>query len=474
MSKLGIAKNATYFTSAMILQKILSFVYFYFLSNGISHEPFGRYVFALSYASLFSIFIDLGLTSILIRESSRNPDKANCYLKNIISLKFFLSIIALSALVFFINLSGKANEVKILVYLASIIMLLDTFTISFWGIFRSHQNMFYESTATIFVQIIIFIFGFTALLLTHNIIYIMMALVIASVFNFSYSLILLKIKMKFSIKPEWNMGVIKHFLIILPAFALSGIFIKIYNASDSVLLGFLASEKSVGFFAIPAKTITSLAQIIPSAFAAAIFPVFSNHYKNSLEDLKKTFLKSFTYLVIISLPITGGLIILIPKILSALWKPYVEVAQTFIIMSLAIPFIFLAFATGYLLLACDRQKNNTINRGVQAGFSLFLNFMLIPSYGYFGSGIAFLLANVIVSVLDIIIVRKVIGISFFEVRGILTKSLIACIIMMGTAYILLQYMHFIFVIIISALIYFYLLILQKAIRLDEIKKYLHI
>lgn len=473
MPQLGVAKNTTYFTLALVLQKTLSFIYFYFLSNGISQEPFGRYVFALSYASLFSIFIDLGMTSILIRESSRNPDKANDYLKNIISVKFILSIITIAILVFFIHVSGKPAQVRNLVYLASIIMLFDTFTMSFWGIFRSQQNMFYESTATIFVQIIIFIFGFSALYFTHNIIFIMMALVLASIFNFSYSIFLLKIKLHYSLAPIFNVSVIKHFLILMPAFALSGIFIKIYNASDSVLLGFLSSDTAVGFYAVPTKTITSLAQIIPSAFAAAVFPVFSYYYKNSSENLKKTFLASFSYLIMISIPLTGGLILLIPKILKTIWKPYIGVAETFIIMSFAIPFIFLAFATGYFLLACDRQKNNTFHRGIQAGLSLLMNFLLIPSYSYLGSGITFLIVNIVVFALDMIIVQRALKLKFSDISNILTKSLFACIIMLGIAYILLQYIHFILVIIISAIIYFTLIFIFKAMQLADIKNYFH-
>jgi len=474
MAKLGIGKNATYFTSALILQKILSFVYFYFLSNNITHEPFGRYVFALSYTSLFSIFIDLGMTQILIRESSRSLEKANAYLKNIITLKIFLAVITFAVLFVFIVISGKSKEVIYLVSLSSVIMILDAFTISFWAIFRSHQNMFYESTATIFVQIIIFIFGLASLFLTHNIFYIMLALVIASVFNFLYSLILLKTKFHYSIMPSWNIDIIRHFLYLLPVFALGGIFVKIYNASDTVLLGFLSSDASVGLYSVPAKVITSLAQIIPSAFVASIYPVFSEYYKNSKEELKKTFLKSFLYIIIISLPITGGLLILIPKILNALWKSYAEISLTFIIMSFAIPFVFLAFPTGYLLLACDRQKNNTINRGIMAAASLTLNFILIPLYGFLGSGIAFLVVNIIVFVLDMIYVRKAIPLHFSDFSQVLTKSLFACIMMMGAVYAISQKFHFVFAILGGMLVYFALLIFLKAVKIQEMKKLLRV
>ena len=143
-------------------------------------------------------------------------------------------------------------------------------------------------------------------------------------------------------------------------------------------------------------------------------------------------------------------------------------------MSFAIPFVFLAFPTGYLLLACDRQKNNAINRGVMAIASLALNFILIPLYGYLGSGIAFLIVNIIVFILDMIYVNKVIPLHYSEFSGILTKSLFACIIMMGAVYAISQKFHFLFAIIAGVIVYFMLLILLKAVKIHEVKKLLHI
>lgn len=470
----GVAKNTTYFTTALVIQKILSFIYFYLLSSQIFPDTLGKYVFALSYTALFSIFIDLGMTPLLIREASKHPKESNSYIKSIIGLKIPLSIIVFVVLFVVIKLTGKPQVTEHLVYLSSIIMILDSFTISFWAIFRSRQNMMYESLATIFVQLIIFSFGIGALYLTQNIIFIMLALVIASVFNFLFSLILLKKKLHFSISPEWNKSVITKLLKLVPAFAIGGIFVKIYNSSDSVILGFLSSDEAVGFYSIPAKTITALSQVVPVAFAATLFPLFSKNYIESKSELKKNFLSSITYLMIISLPLAGGLAILSPHILQNIWPSYTPVSTTFIIMSLAIPFIFLSFSTGYLLNACDRQKNNTINRGLMAILTIILNFLLIPTYGYLGAGITFFVVNAIVFILDCIWVTKVIDIRIKDFIEILTKSLIACIIMMSAGYMLLSYLHYVFVIIVCIFIYFGMLFWLKAISLSDIKKQIQI
>lgn len=470
MKVFGIGKNTTYFSLALIIQKVLSFVYFYFLSSYISPDVIGRYVFALSYTSFFSIFIELGLTPILIREASKYPEKSNQYIRSVFALKIPLAVIAALFAFLFIVITDISQETKNLVYLASIIMIVDSFTVSLWGILRSFQNMFYESIATIFVQIVIFTFGVTALFLSGNIKLIMFALVIASICNFLFSYCVVRYKLKFSLIPSWDKEVIQYLLRIVPAFAFGGIFIKIYNTADSVLLGFLSSDKAVGLYSIPAKTITAAAQIIPFAFSAALFPLFSRHYLESRERLKKTFHISISYLLIISLPLSAGLFVFIPLIIEKIWPSYLEITVTFKIMSLAIPFIFMSFSTGYLLNASDLQKKNTKNRGIMAVLTIVFNILLIPYFSYLGSGIIFLFVNVLVFILDIIAVKKVIEVQAKDFFWIFTKSVIACIIMIGGALILLKHFHFMIVAPLAAIMYFIFLILMRGLDIQSLKK----
>jgi len=467
MQERKLAKNTTYFTAALTIQKILAFAYFLFISNNIFPNQLGQYVFALSFTTLFSIFIDLGLSPVLTRESSKETEKANLFLQNVIALKIPLAFLALSAAWLIINITGKPTEVKILVYLASLIMILDSFSLSFWVIFRARHNLKYESISTIIVQIIIFTLGVFLLKTTGQIKYLMAALLVASIFNFLFSAGLLKLKLKFSLKPKWDPEIISSFLKIIPAFAIAGILVKIYNTSDSVLLSYLVSDQAVGFFAVPAKIIYAFQQVIPAAIAAVIFPAFSFYYANSKELLEKTFTKAFKYLVIISLPLTTGLIILAKPIISTLWPEYQDTIPTFIIMSLAIPFIFLAFPTGYLLNACDRQKNTTINRGIITTLAIICNLILIPRYTFFGAGITFFITNFILLFLDFIWVRKIIALKISSLATIIIKSLISVVVMVIAITALDKYLNLFGLISVAMAVYFVALLLVRGIKISE-------
>jgi len=468
MKKINLARNTTFYTGALSLQKILAFIYFWLISNQLLADQLGQYVFALSFSTMFSIFVDLGISPILIREAAKNEKESNKYFNSIIGLKLPLTLATILAAYLVIFFSGKPFSVQILVYLACLVMAFDSFSMSCWTMFRARHNLFYESLTTIMVQIIIFTLGLTALKLGGDTKFLMLGLLGASIFNFCFVLWLLKFKLNFSLLPKFDWTIIKHFLKIVPAFFLAGIFVKIYNANDSILLSYLSSDQAVAYFAIPAKVIYSLQQIIPAAFAAAIFPTFSYLYIHNKSKLESTFEKAFAYLAIISLPLTAGILVLIPEVVSLFWPRYGVTIPTFYIMTLAIPFIFLTFPTGYLLNACDRQKRTTLNRGLITVLAVILNIILIPSLSYFGAGITFLTTNFILLFLDLYWVRGVIKIKFGYIAKVFLKSFIASLVMVGAIMIINDYTHLFVQVAFGGMVYFIFLYILKGINPKEL------
>jgi len=72
MNERKLAKNTIFYTIALASQKVLSFFYFIVLARGIGVENTGKFTFALSFTSIFAMFLDLGLTQVLIRETAKN------------------------------------------------------------------------------------------------------------------------------------------------------------------------------------------------------------------------------------------------------------------------------------------------------------------------------------------------------------------------------------------------------------------
>jgi len=420
-----IVKNTILFTGALLGQKIISLGYFFYLSSRLGPEVLGAYVWALSFTTLFSIGMDLGLSPILIREAAKTDTQDEKYLRTVIGLKLPLIFITLIISLFVLFLTKSDPIIIALVLGATGVMLFDAFSLTFYSFLRSKQKLGYEAMGIIIFQMITLVGGVLLLELTGNIVMVMLSLTTASFVNMIYSGIIIKKKLGYSLRPMFDKPTVKYFFRIMPAFALSGIFVRIYNVSDSVLLGYMKDNASVGLFSIPAKAVTAFQALIPGAFQATIYPSMSNYYATSRERLINLFEKSFNYLTFVSIPIALGLFIIAGPVLQNFWPKYTEATLTFKVMALAIPFIFLAFPTGLLLRAADRQNANTLNRGIITVIAVVMNILLIPKYGVLGAGISYLVVNIILLFLDFIFVEKVIKYSKKNIIIYFCKTLLA-------------------------------------------------
>lgn len=390
------------------MQKALSFLYFFYLSSRMSPGTLGGYVWALSFTTLFSIGTDLGLAPVFTREASRRIEDGNKLLRNALALKIPLIIATAALALLTVVLTGGNNDRVFLVLGAIGVMSLDALSLVLWGALRARQNIFYESISIIIFQIVVFGSGVVFWEMTHKIVLVMAALTLGSLANVAIAAGVLKFKFGYKLTPAWDKEIISNFVKTARTFALAGIFVKIYNAADSVLLGYIKGEHDVGIYSIPAKVVTALQALIPGAFAASIFPSMSNYFVTSKEKLSSVFAKSFGYLLLFAAPIGIGLATIAKPVLAALWPDYVEAAPSFIIMGLGLPFVFLAFSTGSLLNAANQEKKSTTHRGIITGINVLLNLALIPFWGPLGAAIAFLIANVILLTLDVRAVKKIV------------------------------------------------------------------
>ena len=182
-----VTKNTTYLTGSYIWQKILSFFYFVLIARFIGVEDLGKYTFALSYVTLFAVFVDIGLTQSLIREAAKRKEKAKEFISSVLGMKLIFSGLVYALVVVLVNLMGYPEVTKNLVYVAGIAMIFDQFTASFWGVFRGFQNLKYEAISIAINQVIIVAVGVVVIYLKLPLIYLMLPFICGSLFSLLFA-----------------------------------------------------------------------------------------------------------------------------------------------------------------------------------------------------------------------------------------------------------------------------------------------
>jgi len=475
MTKINnIAKNTSYLTIALIMQKVISFTYFAFLARNLGPENLGKYYFALSFTTIFAIFIDLGFINFLTREVAKKQDSVAKLLGSILSIKLILTFITTLAVIVVINLFNHDQLTKDLVYISIICMVLDSFTTTFFATIRGFHNLKYESISSVIFQLLVMSFGLLAMYLGLNLRWVLGTLALASIYNFIYSFWVLRHKMKIKLKLLYDAELTRSIFRVSLPFALFAIFQRLYTYLDSVFLSLLAGDYYVGLYQVAFKIIFAL-QFLPLAFTASLYPAMSTYWLTNKPQLTVAFERAMNYLIIISLPIIFGTIMLADEIVSVFKHDYSEAVLPLQITIIALFFIFINFPIGSLLNACDRQRRNTFNMLIVMLVSIGLNLVLIPIFKTTGASLTVLLTNFLMFILGIVWVKKIIVYSPKKNLIVFAKALLAAGIMAVGIYYFKSWFNIFVVTLMSMILYFGLIYLlggfQKADILYIIKSF---
>ncbi len=497
----NIARNTSYFTAALIVQKAITFLYFIILARYFIPEALGKYYFAQSFTTIFSIFIDLGMANVLIREiaklnssnteagipvlgenpktnyvgedcqssinSLNNNDSTQKLLGAIIGIKIPLALISTLLVVLFVNILHYPALTKHLVYLSAICMVLDSFTLTIFSIIRGFHNLKFESISSVVYQLISMGFGVILLKFGFGLTWQMITSVMASTFNIVFAVILIKYKWKLKLRPKFDKKLFKKIVLLTLPFSLYAILQRVYAYLDSVILSLLAGDKSVGLYQVAFKIINAL-QFLPMAFAASVYPAFAAYWSKNRDQLSITFERSMNYLIIISLPISVGVIVLADKIILLFKTEYGASILPLQINMIALIFIFINFPIGALLNACDKQKVNTRNMAATLSVSILMNIILIPRLHAVGASLTVVFTNILMFILGIWHVPSITKYNYRNIILNFLKTAFASFLMACVILYLKNYFNLFIVVAIAGFIFFFFLFLFKGFKKEDI------
>ncbi|MBI2436354.1 MAG: flippase [Candidatus Magasanikbacteria bacterium] len=403
----SVAKNTAFLTIASILQKVISFVYFAIVARNIGAEGTGKYFFALSFTTIFVIFVDLGLTSVLVRETAKAREKLQTFFSSILFVKIFLALLTYMCALVVVNMLGYEISTKQLVYIAGITMLFDSFHLTLYGVLRSLGDLKWEAIGIIVSQLLTLILGTIFLYMKLPLIYLMIAFLIPSMLNAVFAYLVTNIKYGLQFKPVYHKDILKYIIPIVIPFALAGIFGRVYSYIDSIILSKVAGDIVLGWYSIPYK-IAYAFQFIPLALVAVLYPRFSEHFAHDKARLHYIFHQGFKYLLLVSFPIAVGIFLLSRDIILILFtEEYINSIIPLQILIIGLVFSYINFLCGALLNACNKQVTQTTFIGLVMLINIVLNIVLIPQYGAIGASISALGGNMIMTLCGLFVVPRI-------------------------------------------------------------------
>lgn len=431
----SLAKNTTYYTAALTFQRVLAFVYFTLMARALGPEDLGKYITALSFTAVFVVLADVGLSSLATREVAKDREHAREHASRVLSIKLPLSLVVYALIAAAAQFMEYEETTKRVVYLAGLVMLLDSYSTTFWGILRGLKTIKWESMGVIFFQLILVCIGGTLLYAGQGIVMLALALLCASAWQFAYSFF----KMKKAIgggplSLGWNTATARSLIAVSFPFALAGIFTRMYTSLDTVLVSKMISETAVGWYSIPVKIILSL-QYLPMAFVASLYPAMSEAFAHDSARLEMLFMRAMRYLLAIGVPISLGIAALAQPLIQKIWgDQYLPAVLPLRVIIMSLLIVFVSFPLGSLLNAANRQLANTKHIGAMLVVNVALNLFMIPKWGIIGAAYASSLSSLLLFILNYGEARKVIMFRQAALLIFFIKALISSMIMAGSVW----------------------------------------
>lgn len=458
-----IAKNTGVLAIAHAITMILGLVLVTFIARSIGDVYFGKLSFAQSLTGILVIFADIGLSTVTIREISRQKELTSKYLNNILLIKLILSVVTFALIALVINLMHYPSDTIMVVYLIGISSILGSFSMFLRCIFRAFEKMEFEAFLNVGKSMVTIGFGLAVLVSGYGLIAIAFVYLLAGIIDlFATSLVMVT---KFARpKLEVDFRFWKQIVHLALPFSLTAFIGLIYLQIDIVMLSIMKGDAPVGWYKAACVLVYTLV-IIPDILSSAIFPAMSRFYISSGNALKITLEKSAKYLFILGLPIAIGIILLGDRIILLLYgegfSPSIIALQ---ILSLYLPLRFMNHATGYTLSSINREPLRAISATIAAATNIVLNLFLIPQFSLTGAAIATAITEVVLFSCYYYFVAK--HFHRLKLRPILIKPCLACLVM-GAFVFFLKDINLASLVISAAIIYFTVLYLIRGFDTED-------
>lgn len=407
-------KNIFFNVLLAVSQVLFPLITFPYLARILGPDNIGKINFAESIAKYFILLAALGIPIYGVREIAKkiNEKKAltllffEIFLINLITTAFLTFIF-----LFAVEFVPVLKEEKQLFYWAILYFIFQLFYFEWF--FIGVKEFKYIALRSFFIRFLFILFVFLLIKEKADYVYYMVMQVVLSVIisiiNFRQLNKLLELRqINYS-----DINLRKHLKPLLILF-LTIFSISIYFSLDTILLGFLANNESVGYYSSALK-LTKLIIAVLGSITVAVFPQMIDVYHNGGEDQFKLLVKKCYDLIVgLSIPLIILVAGLSSEIVQLFLGPSFERATLpLIITAPLILIVSLSSIFGFQVLsALSKDKAILISAIMGMCVSIFLSFLLIPSTKENGAAITILFTELTVSLSFIYFASK-----YFSLEG---------------------------------------------------------
>lgn len=412
----------------LILKLLFPLITFPYVARVLEPETKGLVDFSISIVSYFIILSTLGIPIYGIREIAKNRDdkfELSKVVLELLIISFFSIIVFLGIYFILIFKSEKIYSNRLLFFILSLNIIFTPMGIEWF--YQGMEEYKYITIRNFIFQIISLVMIFVFVKTKQDYLKYSMIVVFQTVGSNILNIFNLRkyIEVKKDILKKLNFK--KHMKPLLVTLGMR-LASTIYVNLDSTMLGYLSTNKSVGYYSSAVK-FNKIAVAVGTSLSSVMIPRISMFIKNNeLEKVKLLNKQAISFIMFFSLPVTLFLLVLAPNvILVLLGKEYYNSILTMRIMTPIIFFMSFSSFTGVQILYANGEDKKMMYSLMSGAILNFIfNLVLIPKFSENGAAIGTLFAEGGVLSVQLIFAKKYLNSKIFNKNNL--KYIISAII----------------------------------------------
>lgn len=463
-----VAKNTFWSSVTNFGGRFLRAIVIIYGARVLGAGEYGAFSYALSLVAFLTIFIDIGISPILVRETAKTTDehRRSQVLATSLFIKLALLVIFVLLVLTFTPYLAKDKSIIALIPIVIFIMAFDAIREFGFSLFRAFEKMEWETGLYLLTNAGIVILGFIFLHFSKT----------AAAFAFSYAIAdgvgtvatLFALRNYFkNLFANFSAKLVGFILSSAWPFAISVALGVLLTNTDILLIGWLKTTSDVGLYSAVLR-IVQLLYVLPAVITVGILPTFSRLAKRDNDKFRTILERILSLSFLASIPMALGGFVLGGKIVGLVFGAgYLGAVSSYQILMLTLLVDFPAVILSNAIFAYDRQRNLILFSAIGGFFNVLFDLLLIPKFGIVGSAWATLCAQIISNAY---LWRATNKVNPFRVLPHLKKIVAAAAIMAVFALTLSHFgVNVIAIIAASAALYFGLLFAFKESLLGEMK-----
>jgi O-antigen/teichoic acid export membrane protein len=344
-------------------------------------QEFGRYSILMAAYTLLTIFVHLGLESLLVREISRARAETGRYLAAALRVKTGSALVCFAGLGIAAVVFPPARSLAWPLILIGSALVLDAISDSIAAVFQGHQRFTEPSALGVAGGILFALAGSASLLAGGRTTALVASLVAAKIIQTGLGWVVLHRRLGATVRPRApvTLGFCAGLMVAALPFLISKLFAILYLRLDMLMLGALAGEEPVGLYAAAYKFV-NIATAGAAAFAAALFPVMASMNSEAPDRFRALFGDSLKVLLVLGTLVSALVWFAAEELLTLLFtRAYAGAAPAARMLAWAIVAIFVNMIFSNALLTLNRERWAMAVGGIAVLLNVGLDLALIPT-----------------------------------------------------------------------------------------------